>query len=186
MNIRNSSSQTAIECAKSNNHLSLVQEVEKLESKQPEIVRKSISLADDLHADLTDCSNLMLTFHSDPMSLLTGSDNVMLSPAAISPASSIISVASTSKSHDGVFLRPGAVTRSESQKYKTLSLDLHSPLLGERNGQSPRGDHPEKGHKLVKRPSVDSGINMTSGHSSDSLPSLRYRTRIGNREKLSR
>lgn len=62
---------------------------------------------------MSDCDGLMLSFsNSDSVAMmLSGSDSVLMSPAPISPASSVVSVASTSKSHDGVFLRPGAVTR---------------------------------------------------------------------------
>ncbi|VEN53158.1 unnamed protein product [Callosobruchus maculatus] len=91
------------------------------------------------------------------------------SVATVSPAGSVASLNST-KSHDGVFLRPGAVTRSEASKYKLLNLDLMdsmdsgkllsstpSPLLSDFSA-STRG---AGGQKLVKRPSIDSGIHMS-------------------------
>jgi hypothetical protein len=99
LNMKNTSNQTALECAKTNNHNELVKELEKLELRR-------------------DKANMML--HSSN-SFSTES------PTVISPASSVASltsIASTSKSHDGVFLRPGAVTRSESQKYKMLNIDF--------------------------------------------------------------
>lgn len=223
LNIKNLASQTAMECAKSNHHLSLVQEVEKLEAKRSEIgsilndsdsllslglqnphskdpldknrgsPSPSLTINDDLRSDsslMSDC-DLMLSFSaSDSVAMmLSGSESVMLSPAPVSPASSVVSIASTSRSHDGVFLRPGAVTRSESHKYKTLSLDLQIPGSDAKNGgSSPGRNDGNKGinNKLIKRPSVDSGINMTLGNSSDSLPSLRYRNKMTTREKLSR
>lgn len=87
LNIKNYSSQTSLECAKVNYNMDLVQELEKLETRR-------------------DQANMLL--HS-----ISFNENVN-SPTAISPASSLASlasVASTSKSHDGVFLRPGVVTR---------------------------------------------------------------------------
>lgn len=86
LNIKNSHNQTALECAKTNNHLDLVKALEKLEIRR-------------------DKANMMLHFNNS-------TDTA--SPTIISPASSVASlnsIASTSKSHDGVFLRPGAVTR---------------------------------------------------------------------------
>lgn len=88
LNIRNSQNQTALECAKTNNHMDLVKALEKLEIRR-------------------DKANMMLHFNNS-------STDATTSPTIISPASSIASlnsIASTSKSHDGVFLRPGAVTR---------------------------------------------------------------------------
>lgn len=85
--IKNSTNQTALECAKANNHFDLVKELEKLEIRR-------------------DKANMMLHFNN--------ASTDAASPTIISPASSVASlnsIASTSKSHDGVFLRPGAVTR---------------------------------------------------------------------------
>ncbi|CAG9834991.1 unnamed protein product [Diabrotica balteata] len=150
--MKNVSNQTALDCARSNNHMDLVKEIEKLELRR-------------------DKANMML--HSNLSSIDT------LSPTLISPASSIgslISIASTSKSHDGVFLRPGAVTRSEVNRYKILNVDLDSdtnnklitsapsPMLSDFSS-STRGSN---GQKLVKRPSIDSGINMSCGPAADS------------------
>ncbi|KAF5291164.1 hypothetical protein FQA39_LY14406 [Lamprigera yunnana] len=179
LNIRNNSLQTALECARINCNMDLVKELEKLETRR-------------------DKANMLL--HS-----VNGFSDAT-SPSVISPASSvasIASVASTSKSHDGVFLRPGVVTRSESQKYKVLNLDmdsmtpseqnlnssnkslhfLPSPLLSEVNVQSRH-----LGHRLIKRPSIDSGINMSAVQSIDSLPSLKFKSKssFGNNLKLSR
>ncbi|XP_050304910.1 calmodulin-binding transcription activator 1 isoform X3 [Anthonomus grandis grandis] len=149
MNIKNKHHQTALECAKSNNQGELVEELEKLEVRR-------------------DKANMML--HSGQSSV----DNV--SPTVISPASSIgslASIASTSKSHDGVFLRPGAITRNDCTKSKFLSIDLDcennnkyltsspSPLLSDLSS-STRGSN---GQKLIKRPSIDSGIHMSCGNS---------------------
>lgn len=89
LNIKNSQNQTALECAKANNHVDLVKELEKLEIRR-------------------DKANMMLHFNNN------SSTDAASSPTVISPASSVASlnsIASTSKSHDGVFLRPGAVTR---------------------------------------------------------------------------
>lgn len=88
LNIKNSLNQSALECARNNNHAELVRELEKLEQRR-------------------DKANMLL--QSNNLSV----DNTS-SPTAISPASSVTSltsIASNSKSHDGVFLRPGAVTR---------------------------------------------------------------------------
>uniref|UniRef100_A0A6P7FAA1 Calmodulin-binding transcription activator 2 isoform X7 n=1 Tax=Diabrotica virgifera virgifera TaxID=50390 RepID=A0A6P7FAA1_DIAVI len=150
--MKNVSNQTALDCARSTNHMDLVKEIEKLELRR-------------------DKANMML--HSNLSSIDT------LSPTLISPASSIgslISIASTSKSHDGVFLRPGAVTRSEVNRYKILNVDLDSdtnnklitsapsPMLSDFSS-STRGSN---GQKLIKRPSIDSGINMSCGPAADS------------------
>lgn len=74
-------------------------------------LRKDDKFGDD--SLMGDCDGLMLSFSaSDSVAMmLSGSDGPMLSPCPISPASSVVSIASTSRSHDGVFLRPGAVTR---------------------------------------------------------------------------
>lgn len=87
LNIKNLKNQNALECARTNSHIDLAKELEKLEIRR-------------------DKANMML--HSN------NSSTEVSSPTIISPASSITSlnsIASTSKSHDGVFLRPGAVTR---------------------------------------------------------------------------
>ncbi|KAJ8981100.1 hypothetical protein NQ317_005418 [Molorchus minor] len=148
LNMNNNSQQTAMDCARVNNHTDLVRELEKLELRR-------------------DKANMLLQFNQSSTEAATP-------PSAISPASSIASlasVASTSKSHDGVFLRPGAVTRSEANKYKILNLDLDSdciskmltstpsPLLSDFSS-STRGSN---GQKLIKRPSIDSGIHMSCG-----------------------
>lgn len=89
LNIKNISNQSAIECAKANNNTELAKELEDLETRR-------------------DKANMLLQGNN------IVNDNVGSSPTAISPASSVTSlasVASSSKSHDGVFLRPGAVTR---------------------------------------------------------------------------
>lgn len=88
LNIKNTSNQNAVDCAKTNNHVDLLKELEHLEFKR-------------------DKANMLL--HSNQSSTETTN-----SPTAVSPTSSITSlasIASTSKSHDGVFLRPGAVAR---------------------------------------------------------------------------
>lgn len=90
LNIKNSSSQTALECARCNSHVDLVTELEQLESRR-------------------DKANMLLHCNGPY------NENVTVSPSMISPASSVASlnsIASTSRSHDGVFLRPGVVTRS--------------------------------------------------------------------------
>lgn len=89
LNIKNSSNQSAIECAKANNNIELAKELENLESRR-------------------DKANMLLQSNN------ALNDNVASSPSVISPASSVTSLtslSSTHKSHDGVFLRPGAVTR---------------------------------------------------------------------------
>lgn len=94
LNIRNRQNQTALECARTNNQTELVEELEKLELRR-------------------DKANMLL--HSSQSSV----ENV--SPTVISPASSIgslASISSTSKSHDGVFLRPGAITRLVNRSNK--------------------------------------------------------------------
>lgn len=90
LNVKNRQNQTALECARNNNQTELVDELEKLELRR-------------------DKANMML--HSGQSSV----DNV--SPTVMSPASSVGSLASISsngKSHDGVFLRPGAIIRWDS------------------------------------------------------------------------
>ncbi|KAL1497599.1 hypothetical protein ABEB36_008531 [Hypothenemus hampei] len=144
LNIKNKLNQTALECARLNNHTELIEELEKLELRR-------------------DKANMLL--HSGHSSV----DNV--SPTVISPASSIgslASIASTSKSHDGVFLRPGAITRSDfGKRFFSIDLDQEnnnkylttgspSPLLSDLSS-STRGSC---GQKLIKRPSIDSGIHM--------------------------
>lgn len=67
--------------------------------------------------------------------------------------------------------------------YARLAIKMSDVYSGGGNSSgrysSPSGtdtsgvQHKGTGQRLVKRPSVDSGINMTSGVSTDSLPSLR-------------
>lgn len=84
MNVKNASNQSVLECARACNHMDLVKELEKLELKR-------------------DKANMLL--NSGHLSI----ENTC-SSTAVSPASSVTSLVSN-KSHDGVFLRPGAVTR---------------------------------------------------------------------------
>lgn len=89
LNIKNNLLQTALECARANANMDLVKELEKLEARR-------------------DKANMLL--HS----VNCFNESASLSPSVISPASSVASltsIASTSRSHDGVFLRPGVVTR---------------------------------------------------------------------------
>uniref|UniRef100_A0A1Y1N492 CG-1 domain-containing protein n=1 Tax=Photinus pyralis TaxID=7054 RepID=A0A1Y1N492_PHOPY len=179
LNIRNSRMQTALECARVNCNMELVKELEKLEARR-------------------DKANMLL--HS-----VNGYNDNGNSPTAISPASSVASltsIASTSRSHDGVFLRPGVVTRSESQKYKILNLDVDSLTTSETHNSSSKSNFLPStllseanvqsrnfGSRLIKRPSIDSGINMNTVQSSDSLPTLKFRsvkTSYGNNSKLTR
>lgn len=191
LNMKNTTNQTALECARVNNHVDLVKELEKLELRR-------------------DKANMMLLSSSSSNSnntttIFTTNES---SPTVISPASSIASltsIASTSKSHDGVFLRPGAVTRSESHKYRMLNLDLDSeyniinssrmlsampsPLLSD-SSSSTRGSN---GQKLIKRPSIDSGIHMgcgmTSSNGGSSLSDSSYKmknSRLYNSPRLSK
>lgn len=150
LNMKNISNLTALECAKVNSHSELVKELEKLEIRR------------DKANMMLHCSN---SFSTEKL--------FDISPAG--SVASLTSIASTTKSHDGVFLRPGAVTRSESQKYRILNIDLDSdsniigsnkmlgsmpsPLLSD-SSASTRGSN---GQKLIKRPSIDSGIHMSCG-----------------------
>ncbi|CAG9862937.1 unnamed protein product [Phyllotreta striolata] len=137
--MKNNSNQTALDCARANNHVDLVKEIEKLELRR-------------------DKANMMLQSNQS-------SSETALSPTIISPASSIgslVSIASTSK--------------NDVNKYKILNVDLDSdmsnklitsapsPLLSDFSS-STRGSN---GQKLVKRPSIDSGINMSFGPASES------------------
>ncbi|XP_045473407.1 calmodulin-binding transcription activator 2 isoform X4 [Harmonia axyridis] len=147
LNVKNGLNQTALECARGNNHTQLIREIETLESRR---------------------EKMGMSVHK----MGTSFDN----SSAISPAeslTSLVSIASTSRSHDGVFLRPGAVTRSETNKYKMLNLDIESDSSLDCNkimGSSPSpmlSDYSSSTRsngsfqKLVKRPSIDSGINLT-------------------------
>ncbi|KAH1017600.1 hypothetical protein HUJ05_008215 [Dendroctonus ponderosae] len=164
LNVKNKQNQTALECARNNNQTELVDELEKLELRR-------------------DKANMML--HSGQSSV----DNV--SPTVMSPASSVGSLASISsngKSHDGVFLRPGAIIRNDYSK-KFLSIDLdqennnkyltssHSPLLSDLSS-STRGS---SGQKLIKRPSIDSGIHMNCGSNLESS-SRPKSSKVGSRD----
>ncbi|XP_059490019.1 calmodulin-binding transcription activator 1 isoform X4 [Neocloeon triangulifer] len=75
-----------------------------------------------------------------------------------------------SRGSDGIFLRPGVVTRSEAQKYKALSLESNdtspsnqdsSSRSSSSSSLSPAGSIASL-HRLSKRPSVDSGIHLSS------------------------
>ncbi|KRT86404.1 Ankyrin repeat-containing protein, partial [Oryctes borbonicus] len=175
LNIRNNINQSALECARNNNHTELVKELEKLEQRR-------------------DKANMLL--QSNNLSIENTS-----SPTVISPASSITSltsIASNSKSHDGVFLRPGAVTRSESQKYKILNLDLEN-LSSEGNTSGPNkflsssptsllADDNQRNNagRLTKRSSVDSGIYMAYGQVSDPSSMQKNKKTSKDTAKLSR
>ncbi|XP_022907553.1 calmodulin-binding transcription activator 2 isoform X3 [Onthophagus taurus] len=170
LNIKNTSNQSALECAKSNNHPDLVKALVKLEERR-------------------DKANMLLQ------------SNSVASPTMISPASSITSlnsVASNSKSHDGVFLRPGAVTRSESQKYKILNLDMDSlttdsNIIGSNKllSSSPTplfsedSSNQRNQSRLMKRPSVDSGIHMAYGQSSETSQRIKSNKSSKEGSKLS-
>nr|CAD7201845.1 unnamed protein product [Timema douglasi] len=183
LNIRNLNAQTATECARVHSHEELAKEMERLESHR----EREIS-------DLPERS----------IDLLLPPSSIILTPS-LSPAESVVSLASeasTAKSHDGVFLRPGAVTRSETHKYKVLGMELDVSLLDQSTSWSPlftqelspssqqSNVNLQVNQRLSKRPSVDSGIHLEAVQSSDSLPSLRSRSNrlIGGREtpKLSR
>nr|CAD7452636.1 unnamed protein product [Timema tahoe] len=183
LNIRNLNAQTATECARVHSHEELAREMERLELHRE---RES--------SDLPERS----------IDLLLPPSSIILTPS-LSPAESVVSlasVASTAKSHDGVFLRPGAVTRSETHKYKVLGMELDVSLLDQSTSWSPlftqelspssqqSNVNLQVNQRLSKRPSVDSGIHLEAVQSSDSLPSLRSRSNrlIGGREtpKLSR
>lgn len=104
------------------------------------------------------------------------------------------------------FLIHKFIHRSETQKFKTLQVNIpNSTSEGNKQlndkdicipmdiGGSPSPNRSLRNdispsQKLVKRSSVDSGINMTSVQSSDSLPSLKPRNRNNGKEnpKLSR
>ncbi|XP_076265400.1 calmodulin-binding transcription activator isoform X5 [Rhynchophorus ferrugineus] len=165
LNIKNNENQTALECARSNNNMDLVEELEKLELRR-------------------DKANMLLLSSQSSM------DNI--SPTIISPASSmgsLASISSNSKSHDGVFLRPGAVIRSECHKSKILNLELDSdkfltsspsPLLSDLSS-STRGSN---GQKLIKRPSIDSGIHMSCTLSSSETNSRPKSSKMGSKENI--
>ncbi|XP_077299054.1 calmodulin-binding transcription activator 2-like isoform X2 [Arctopsyche grandis] len=190
LNVRNKALQTALDCAVLHQHNNLVKEIKRLESKR----------------EITDCSGGPVYNNNLLIKIENGGSNFSASVSPATSISSLSSIASSSRLHDGVFLRPGAVTRSETQKFKTLQVNIPystsegnkqlndkdicipmdvggspSPNRSLRNDTSPS-------QKLVKRSSVDSGINMTSVQSSDSLPSLRHRNRNNGKEnpKLSR
>ncbi|KAJ9578325.1 hypothetical protein L9F63_005443, partial [Diploptera punctata] len=142
LNVRNSSAQTAVDCARFNNHEEIAEEMERLEAaREKNNITLLIGFLDHLNTDFK--------FMNCP-------DRSYESPV-------LVQLAFRRRSHDGVFLRPGAVTSN-------ISIN-----------------HPHQ--RLTKRPSVDSGIHLGSVQSSDSLPSLRPRgCKIGGREtpKLSR
>ncbi|KAJ4431083.1 hypothetical protein ANN_19678 [Periplaneta americana] len=139
LNVRNLSAQTASDCARSNKHEELAQEMERLEAAREKNNMTLLGSSRNSSTNSTSLGSPSCTLVGAEVSSVSpailDTDNMMLltssaSPdvSTLSPAGSVVSlasVASTSRSHDGVFLRPGAVTRSESQKYKVLSLELH-------------------------------------------------------------
>lgn len=189
LNIKNFCSNSALEVAKQNNHLELAKELEDLESRR-------------------DKANMLLQSNNNNHNSANNNNISDGSPLAISPASSVTSLASitsTSKSHDGVFLRPGVVTRyfcfkynlamiyyqffshrSESQKFsRMLNLDFDSlspdsniigsnKMLSSIPSPSYTEGHSNRGQRLIKRPSIDSGIHT----STDSLSSLRSKNKL--------
>lgn len=94
LNLRNKMSQTALDCASFHNHNDLAREIQRLESKREISEFSSVSGYDG-----------SVTRTGSGASNFSGG----LSPAT--SISSISSIASSSRIHDGVFLRPGAVTR---------------------------------------------------------------------------
>ncbi|KAK9886085.1 hypothetical protein WA026_014870 [Henosepilachna vigintioctopunctata] len=148
LNVKNGRNQTALECAKVNNHAHLIQELESLETRREK-------------------ANMLLHSAGNP------TENSSGVPSPAESVTSFSSVSSTRKSRDGVFLRPGAVTRSETHKYKMLNVDIDaefpsdcgktsglppSPLLSDYSSSTRSVD------KLVKRPSVDSGIHLVGAY----------------------
>lgn len=95
LNVRNKSLQTALDCAIFYQHESLVKEIKRLESKR----------------ESSDCSvgSVFDTSLSNAIEAATSAYSACVSPAT--SLSSLSSIASSSRMHDGVFLRPGAVTR---------------------------------------------------------------------------
>lgn len=95
LNVRNKALQTALDCAILHQHNNLVKEIKRLESKR----------------EITDCSGGPVYENCLSIRVESGASNFS---AGVSPAtsiSSLSSIASSSRLHDGVFLRPGAVTR---------------------------------------------------------------------------
>lgn len=95
LNVRNRAAQTALDCASIQNHSALVLEIRRLETKR----------------EITECGSAP-TFSGQINSVRTDSGASNFSNG-VSPATSISSLSSVSSNriHDGVFLRPGAVTR---------------------------------------------------------------------------
>ncbi|PSN36717.1 hypothetical protein C0J52_11477, partial [Blattella germanica] len=128
LNVRNLSAQTATDCARSNKHEDLAEEMERLEAARE---KNNMTLLGSSRNSSTNSTSLGSPSSSTLLgtevpssvsSAILDTDNMMLltssaSPdvSTLSPAGSVVSlasVASTARSHDGVFLRPGAVTRS--------------------------------------------------------------------------
>ncbi|GFG34010.1 hypothetical protein Cfor_07539, partial [Coptotermes formosanus] len=153
LNVRNLSAQTATDCARCNKHEELAQEMERLEAAREK--NNMTLIGSSTHSSTTSSSlgsptsTVVRTDVSSISPAFLDSDNIMLlgsstSPNAstLSPAGSVVSlasVASTARSHDGVFLRPDAVMRSETQKYKLVSLELHVNIPQSGEGGSAAG-----------------------------------------------
>ncbi|KAK6618303.1 hypothetical protein RUM44_002755 [Polyplax serrata] len=165
LHIHNSFQQTAVSYAKSQGQIALANEIEKLEESREE-------------ANMTLLSNT--TNNLDRLSELD------ITPSG-SPTSSMTSL-NSSKSHDGIFLRPDPIAKTDS-KYK-YDKNLNSSR-GRSKTASPTIGILETYDtlRLVKRPSVDSGINLGSSqydNQSFSHSSLRFKTfGIGETPKLS-
>ncbi|XP_023715789.1 calmodulin-binding transcription activator 2 isoform X4 [Cryptotermes secundus] len=189
LNVRNLSAQTATDCARSNKHEDLAQEMEKLEAARE---KNNMTLLGSSTNSSANCRSLgsptstsVRTKVSSASPAFLGTDNIMLlgpssSPdmSTLSPAGSVVSlasVASAAHSHDGVFLRPGAVTRNESQKYKVVSLELHVNIPQSGEASNAGSNHSSLSSPVSSIQGVMDSNNVTvrlQNSSSTSVPQL--------------
>ncbi|XP_052124289.1 calmodulin-binding transcription activator 1 isoform X3 [Frankliniella occidentalis] len=200
--------QSALDLARASGFTSLVAEINKLKSDRQK--NRAVSPS----SQSNDMLSLLFPPSPSPSSGLSPCSSVVSLPssAVSSSASTCVSTSNvgtdisqdslleaspwtslpSSRSHDGVFLRPlAARNRSDVQKNKNLelqvnipltnspsSLDTPSPSVDLEQADNRQSQSQKRGaHHLIKRPSVDSGINLGSGQSTqsscDSLTSLR-------------
>ncbi|KAK3913293.1 Calmodulin-binding transcription activator 1, partial [Frankliniella fusca] len=201
--------QNALDLARASGFTALAGEISKLKSDR--LKTRAVSPS----SQSNDMLSLLFPPSPSPSSGLSPCSSIVSLPssAASSSASPCVSVSTvstdtsqdsllesspwttlpSSRSHDGVFLRPlAARNRNEGQKNKNLELQVNipvspSPSLTNNNLDTPadveqtdsRQVQSQKrgAHHLIKRPSVDSGIHLSSGQSiqssCDSLASLR-------------
>lgn len=125
LSVKNCHQETALDLAKHNSHTSLVEEVERLENTR----KQSTSSVSELST-----AGMELLLLATPLSLSSSQNDLNdVDKERGNEGEDTVSVASSTSQNvkdEGVFLRPGAVAKNETQqKYKVVSLYVNIPTL---------------------------------------------------------